>query len=389
MSPHQLNWMKDVFSVSQKVLTESTVFPEHLAPDFHRGISPQHMMPILESFANNLQRLVSHATLPAPGESVSLTDFLMRLSYHATGCAVFGPTFDPETMNDFHGFDEYVWKVSLGYPPYLLRSFVNSRERLIQSFVRYLEAPHEPSEMLGGMEGIGRDNHFGLRDLGVICICSWWPMMANVPWGTLWTLLLQLQQPMGAQHLIDELDAAGKTFEAANPNLSGPYYENIVPFLQSNPALPLLNSTLSETLRFVSDAYSLRGVVAEEGAVLGGYEFKLGDSLICNTRAVHMDDNEFENAKEWVPTRFMADEEGKKGKESELRWLPFGGGVSICSGRFFAQYHVRIFITTLLKNFRFEIDHAKSRVPIKLSGINRGFGLRRPDGDLFVRMARI
>ena len=58
-------------------------------------------------------------------------------------------------------------------------------------------------------------------------------------------------------------------------------------------------------------------------------------------------------------------------------------------GRHFAAQHVRITLTTLLKTYRFEIDRTKSKLPIKLSNINRGFGIRRPDDDLYVNITKI
>ncbi|KAG8913253.1 hypothetical protein FRC01_004649 [Tulasnella sp. 417] len=63
----------------------------------------------------------------------------------------------------------------------------------------------------------------------------------------------------------------------------------------------------------------------------------------------------------------------------------------MCSGRQFTAYHVNIFLTTLLHTFRFEVDKAKGPgpSPVTLSNENRGFGLRRPQGELFVKVARI
>lgn len=224
-------------------------------------------------------------------------------------------------------------------------------------------------------------------------------------------LLLVLQQPGCAKKLIEELDSAGDRFSASAPDIAGPYYRNLTPFLRSSPALPLLASTYSETLRYATDTYSLRGVVPDEGAVLGGYTLKRGDTVVCYTRGVHMDDNKFPHPSEWTPDRFVADGEGGKGKEGAYKWMPFGGGTSLCGGealylhpttfrtaelnvffytqgRHFATLHTKVLMATLLKNFHFEVDHAKS-TPIRLTGVNRAFGIRRPDGQLFVKITRI
>ncbi len=147
----------------------------------------------------------------------------------------------------------------------------------------------------------------------------------------------------------------------------------------------------------------MRGVMKDD-VELGGYKFKKDETLVCRTRSVHLDDKEFDHAKDYVPTRFI-DDEGEKTTEGSAKWMPFGGGVSTCLGmtkidcrwesltrllgRHFAQYHMKIFLATVLKNFHFEIDTAKSDLPITLSNHNRGFGLRRPKGEVFVNVKRI
>ncbi|KAG9026313.1 hypothetical protein FRB95_009010 [Tulasnella sp. JGI-2019a] len=386
----QMGWASSVFSFSDKALFGSMVFPEQIAPQFDRGISPKNMMGLLEPFDNHLQNIVAKLTLPAPNESVSLADFIIQLSYKAMGCAIYGPTFDAEgTFTDFNEFDRLVYKVANGYPAALLRGFVNGRENFIKAYEKYLTSPHESCDLIGTQEQIALDARFSQRDMGAMTLCSFWPVMANVPWGSVWAMILQLQQPNGVKPLIDELDAAGARFMNTDLPTPGRYFDRPITFLQSSPDLPLLTATYSETLRYATDSYSMRGVVAEDGAMLGGYKLKQGDTVVCSTRSVHMDEKEFEHADKWIPERFLADEQGAKGKEGDFKWMPFGGGSSICGGRHLATYHVKILMMTLLKNFHFEVDHEKSRLPVKLSQANRGFGFRRPEGELFVKITRI
>lgn len=143
-------------------------------------------------------------------------------------------------------------------------------------------------------------------------------------------MLLQLQQPDKFSKIIAELDEAGSAWSANHPEYTGPYTEHLAQFFQSNPPVPLLSSTISETLRYCSDSYSMRGVLVEE-VTLGGYVFKKDDTLICRTRSVHRDNSEFENADQWVPARFVSDDGGKN-TEGSHKWMPYGGGISICSG---------------------------------------------------------
>ncbi|KAG8908817.1 Cytochrome P450 7B1 [Tulasnella sp. 403] len=344
----QLSWGRNVFSFSERVLTETAAILGQLSPALHRSFSPNHMMALVEAFHANLAPAVK--TLSVPGGSVSLEHWLTRLAYRTTGAAIYGPTFDADgTFDDFKGFDDWVWKVALGYPPTYIPSFIKSREAIIRKFQKYAEEPHDASDYVATQEHIARDGQFSERDIGVVLLAAWWPLMANIPWGSLWALLLQLQRPEALGPLMEELDKAGDAWSAAHPEAQGTYLDHLPAFFQSTE-VPLLSSIIAEAMRYSSDAYSMRGVLVDE-AQLAGYTLKKDEYIICRTRAVHQDPTEYPSPHEYIPTRFMG-EQGRAAKEGNPMWMPFGGG------RHFAAYHVKILITTLVKNFDFEIDHS-------------------------------
>lgn len=384
----QMEWGKNCFSFSDKALFGTPTLTAEIFPHLDRSMAPTNMMGLVESFEHFLKNAIKTCPVPSPGSSVSLQDFVLRLAHRATGAAYFGPTFDVEKFwEDWQGFDDGVWKVALAYPVPLCPHFVKCRERVIQRFLEYLDEAHEPSDLIGEQERMARDVDMDKRDLGVLMMSSYWPLMANVPWGSFWLLIFQLQRSEGLAPIIAELDAAGAAWASTQPDPSVSYLSNLTAFFQSQPHIPLLQSTINEVLRFTSDSYSMRGVVPDEGAVLGGYKLKKNDTLIMSTRSVHFDESLFgRDAKEFNPKRFM--DLGEEGKGS---FRPYGGGVSMCSGRHFASYHVKILLTTLLHTFRFEVDKAKSPgpSPVTISSENRGFGLRRPQGELFVKVTRI
>lgn len=133
-------------------------------------------------------------------------------------------------------------------------------------------------------------------------------------WGLYWALTLPLHDPEGLEALYAEVDEAYDAFRTKNPDAS------IVDFLVNVP-LPLIQSTITEALRFSSSSWSIRTVV-EDGARVGEYEFQKGDTLICNTRVVHLEEQVYgEEAATFKRDRFLGDAPKKP-------WLPFGGGVS-------------------------------------------------------------
>ncbi|KAG9008425.1 hypothetical protein FRB90_008889 [Tulasnella sp. 427] len=362
MSLVQMEWGKNCFSFSDKALFGTPALTGEIFPHLDRSMAPVNMMGLVETFERCLAKAIKTFPTPTPGTSVSLQDFVLRLAHRATGAAYYGPTFDVEAFwDDWQGFDDGVYKVALAYPVPLCPHFVKCRERVIQRFLEYLDDPaHEPCEMIGEQERMARDvAKLDRRDLGVLIMSDYWPLMANVPWGSLWLLILQLQRAEGLAPILAELDAAGAAWSSTQPDPTVSYLSNLTAFFQSQPQLPLFQSTINEVLRFTSDSYSMRGVVPDEGAMLGGYKLKKNDTLIMSTRSVHFDETLFgEDAKTFEPKRWL-----NLGEEAKTSFRPYGGGVSMCSGRHFASYHVKIFLTTLLHSFRFEVDKAKSPGP--------------------------
>ena len=123
--------------------------------------------------------------LAPPVDSVSLQDWVMRLAYRSTGASVFGPTFNTDVMwDDWELFDTTVWKVALGFPPSYCTGYVAARERVLEEFKRYLSKPHDTSQFIAEQIQLSQDSGFNERDQAVTLTAAWWPLMANVPWGS-------------------------------------------------------------------------------------------------------------------------------------------------------------------------------------------------------------
>ena len=135
-------------------------------------------------------------------------------------------------------------------------------------------------------------------------------------WGLFWALNIPLHEKGGLAALYAEVDAACSNIDSAG----------LVDFLVNTP-LPLVQSTIAETLRFTSSAFSIRTVV-DDGAKVGEYEFRKGDVLICNTRAVHLDENlHGDDVTTFRGNRFI------DGTAGHRAWIPFGGGISQVGAR--------------------------------------------------------
>lgn len=153
--------------------------------------------------------------------------------------------------------------------------------------------------------------------------------MANAPNAGYWLIVLNLQREGGLQPLVDEIDEAVASWNEQNPGQQ--VQDHLYEFV-STAELPLLTSTIQETLRYAASVMSIRRVT--EPVEFGGYRFDRDDEIICMTRSVHLDEEIHENASEYDPRRYMKQRKfSKNGKTIMNHSMPWGGGVSMCEGR--------------------------------------------------------
>ena len=163
-------------------------------------------------------------------------------------------------------------------------------------------------------------------------------MEANATYAAYWTIVLQIQRPEGLAPLIKEVDEARASWTASHPNAK--FEENIYEF-SVEASLPLLVSTIQETLRYSTSVMPVREV--EEPLELAGYQFDKGEQILCATRCIHLDGEIHTDADKFIPDRYMTTKKFmKNGKSVPNHSLPFGGGDSQCEGRYvclFCQSH--------------------------------------------------
>jgi len=153
--------------------------------------------------------------------------------------------------------------------------------------------------------------------------------MANSPEASYWLIAINLQREDGLRPLVDEIGEAVTSWKQHNP---GQRIENHLHEFASAAELPLLASTIQETLRYVTWALPIRRVT--EPVEFGGYRFDKGDEIVCMTRSVHLDEEIHENPWEYNPRRYMEQKKfSKNGKIVPNHSMPWGGGVSMCGGR--------------------------------------------------------
>jgi len=136
-----------------------------------------------------------------------------------------------------------------------------------------------------------------------------------------------------------------------------------------------------------------------EDTLVNGWKFEKGGMVMIPLRPNHQDPKKYgEKPDEFIPDRFLGDFEkgditnsnghaaagaGKAGP-SIKSMKPFGGGVSLCPGRFFAANQGLAFVATALRKFDFQlVEGQKEAKPLLSVPVT---GTYPPDREVSVRI---
>jgi hypothetical protein len=116
---------------------------------------------------------------------------------------------------------------------------------------------------------------------------------------------------------------------------------------------PLLRAFYDETLRL--HAFNASNRIVEEETIVGGFILKKGHNVICPPYAQHNMEEFFgEDLGSFNPERFIQPV-ATSGKVADAKMVrAFGGGISLCPGRFFASNELLSYAASVLWRFDFE-----------------------------------
>ncbi|KAG8915920.1 hypothetical protein FRC01_003467 [Tulasnella sp. 417] len=303
----------------------------------------------------------------------TLEELAHKPLYKAISASMVGPRFPAEkSYEHFLVFDDYFPLFAAKAPALFLQKGISARNQLIDMFEEYIGTPgweEGASELITAMVDGARNQSqppWTDRELAAAVNSDFWAANGNMTWGFFWCINLMLHEPQSLAPLYEEVDAARDSWLKLHPNadLSGNSLTELSEFF-NNASLPFISSIVSETLRVSSSSFSIRTVV-EDGVTINGYpqfEFSKGDVLVCQARAVHLDQEIYgPDAAMFKPDRFLDSGIVTEGG-SRKPFLPFGGGVSQCEGRHYASKGCKFVLALLLLNFDIKLDPAYEAPP--------------------------
>lgn len=325
----------------------------------------------IESFGDqlNLEKMVD-TNYAARDEKGGVTVPLMKWSSdvftRAGQVAYFGDllgVIDPDLTWTFLEFDDLSWQILFQYPRIVSRRMHAARERLTAVIEKYFSVPAEERgeqawftpAMEHEMRTIGINTHdiatmmttiyWGFvysKRLQQCKLTRWWfRINTNTRKASFWMLAYLIKHPQLLEQIRHETQPAFK----AN-GLSVDYLKD---------SCPLLDGVWNETLRHSAFSASVRHIT--EDTIIGGKTLRKGNRLMIPYRQLHFDEGVFgEDAHDFVPARFEKDPKLLR----SASWRPFGGGITMCPGRYVAKESVAIFIAIALR--RFDIEFVRGQV---------------------------
>ncbi|NXF77483.1 CP8B1 hydroxylase, partial [Sclerurus mexicanus] len=216
-----------------------------------------------------------------------------------------------------------------------------------------------------------------------------WASQGNTGPTAFWLLLYLLKHPDAMKAVREEVEKVlrenGQEVKAGSP-----------PITISTDMLnqtPLLDSALEETLRLVAAPLLVRAVLEDISLrTSGGTEYTLrkGDRVALFPHlSVQMNPEIHNEPHRFKYDRFVNPDGTKKdfyknGKKLKYVNMPWGAGVSICPGRFFASAEMKLFVFLMLSHYDLELASEEEEIPpIDIS--RWGFGTMQPVRDVRFR----
>ncbi|KAF1660101.1 7-alpha-hydroxycholest-4-en-3-one 12-alpha-hydroxylase, partial [Aptenodytes patagonicus] len=216
-----------------------------------------------------------------------------------------------------------------------------------------------------------------------------WASQGNTGPTAFWLLLYLMKHPEAMKAVKDEVDKVSKeNGQEAKPG-SPPI--NITRDMLNQT--PLLDSALEETLRLVAAPILVRAVLQDTRLKTSSgteYSLRKGDRVALFPHiSVQMNPEIHPEPHEFKYNRFVNPDGTKKdfyknGKRLKYFNMPWGAGVSICPGRFFAAAEIKLFVFLMLSHYDLELVNREEEIPA-IDTSRWGFGTMQPVRDVQFR----
>jgi cytochrome P450 len=301
----------------------------------HDVINPSLFPQKMDAIAGvQLQHFTDFVNAIPQGFETELYTFVTRELTAASMHTFYGPenpfAVHPELIEEFWRYENGIIGYMIGvFPSITARAAYNGLENCVKGFIEYLEKGREKGayQIITDRKALHDAEGIAIPDQARLEVGLSFAFNSNASITIFWVLNNIFSRP----DLVAEIRE-----EIREHALVGP---STISFTQLKQACPLLNSVYRESMRLVAPMTSAR--------------FVLEDTIIADTDVWGPDAASF-NARRFLynlnGTKSNADGSISDGKSNQVHpaaFRCFGGGVSYCPGRHFAQMEI-ISLTALL-----------------------------------------
>ncbi|KAH0619143.1 hypothetical protein JD844_018841 [Phrynosoma platyrhinos] len=239
-----------------------------------------------------------------------------------------------------------------------------------------------------------------LVDLGVdedmqtrAMLLQLWSTQSNAGPAVFWLLLFLLKHPLAMAAVQGEMEK----ILGSRKHTTGHVREISQEKLDSTPIFGLQggkDSVMNETLRLTAAPFITREVLRDMCLRLPDcreYCLRKGDRLcLFPYISPQMDPEIYEEPEKFRYNRFLNADGTEKtdfykgGEKLKYYTMPWGAGINVCIGKFFAVNSIKQCVFLLLRYFDLELKDPKAKIP-DFDKERYGFGMLQPEIDVIVR----
>ncbi|KAJ3571853.1 hypothetical protein NPX13_g5238 [Xylaria arbuscula] len=285
----------------------------------------------------------------ADGVTVSLLQLCTELFLRGTTTSFLGEKIwevNPNLLDSFMVWERTNWKYMFQMPDIISRDMLQARDGIINTFVEYLTIPaNERSDsnyFVKSIETMMRDVDCSREDMARVLMLHFWAVLGNIYKVAFWALSYLAFDPSLSAAILAEVEPAAKDGDLDELYLA--------------EKCPQLESLISEVLRLTVATALVRDITAP--TEIGGKTLQPGNKVLISYRQLHTDQSTWgTDPLRLGPNRFVDNPKLYSSKS----YRPFGGGHTLCPGRFMAKRALGYAIAKVLTTFDMKLNVEMTR----------------------------
>lgn len=411
----KLDFTKFAQQLVQKVFGYYSIENDHkfLQVSSNKHLMGDGLVVMTQAMMSNLQNLMLHNVGSAEDQNTWMEDGLFNYSYNIVFRAGYLALFGNETpkatgslknakevdrvqseelFREFRKYDNLFPKLAYGVLPPGEKMEAERLKRLFWNMlsVQKVKTKDNISGWVSDQQQVREEHGMQESMQNRYMFLLLWASQGNTGPAAFWLLLYLMKHPDAMKAVLTEVEEVLKeTGQVVKKG--GPLIDLTRDMLMKTP---IMDSSVEETLRLTAAPVLIRAVLQDMTLKTSDgqeYNIRTGDRVaLFPYTAVQVDPEVHHEPLTFKYDRFLTSDGGKKtdfykgGKKLKYYNMPWGAGVTMCPGRFFATNELKQFVFLMLTYFEFELTNPDEDMP-DIDIKRWGFGSMQPTRDIQFR----